>query len=172
MTCSCVKKKNSTLNGLPQGDGGARDRQAEEGRETLTLQLFPRLPKAPSSAFSEWLSVSFGAHHFLSRSLLRIIIFSSTFCDSSIEAATPFLSVCCIFTLKNQINRKKIISRKNGKRHRQAIRNSTKKTNCEIHMPNKYFLNANFAVARGLEVEFVRRYGDILPLICQLTKMN
>lgn len=156
----------------PRETEGQETGQAEEGRETLTLQLFPRLPKTPSSAFSVWLSVSFGAHHLLSRSLLRIIIFSSTFCDSSIEAATPFLSVCCIFTLKNQINRKKIISRKNGKRHRQAIHNSTKKTNCEIHMPNKYFLNANFTVVRGLEVEFVRRYGDILPLICHLAKMN
>lgn len=52
MTCSCLGKKNSTLNGLPQGDGGARDRQAEEGRKTLTLKLLPRLPKAPISAFS------------------------------------------------------------------------------------------------------------------------
>lgn len=35
MTCSCVKKKNSTLNGLPQGDGGARDRAGRGGQRDL-----------------------------------------------------------------------------------------------------------------------------------------
>lgn len=60
------------------------------------------------------------------------------------------------------------MGRGTGRQFATAQRKQTVKYTCPINI----FLNANFAVVRGLEVEFVRRYGDILPLICHLAKMN
>lgn len=44
MTCSCLGRRDSALNRLPQRDGGAREQWAEKDREILTLRLLPGPP--------------------------------------------------------------------------------------------------------------------------------